>query len=155
MKKDIRIKNSKVVGLLMVYFFVSCGMRSNPPGKPDTVPPVIVIKSPSKGDTVKDTINVSFDITDKSRIILTELVVDNKVSKRDTSLNCRVFKFVTDSLVDTFHCLKVKAEDRWDNVGESGVVCIFTKNGNILQRKEKKNERMDGKSEGKLQKSRE
>ena len=137
--------------VIFMLFFLGCGSRMPPPGKPDIDPPVVKITYPGEMDTVKGTVYVKYNYEDRSLPRLVSLYVDGIRTVLDSMQFMDSLMFKSDTLLDGIHRLQVVAQDKWDNVGKSKVVSVVTSNGN---KKEGEDERMGGEHKRVKEKSR-
>ncbi len=149
-RKPKRKGHVKTLLLFSLFAFSGCGSKMPPPGKPDIDPPRIKITYPRSMDTVKGSIYIKYSYEDKSSLKWIRLYIDGIKSLLDSSLSDSLL-FKSDTLYDGVHKLMLEAKDRWDNVGKSKTVAVITVNGN---KKEEKDEGMDGEHKGAKEKSR-
>ncbi len=117
----------KLVIPVFLSLLTGCGHKAPPPGKPDTLAPVIRIIYPAEGDTVKeDTVYVKAEISDSSKVTRFQLILDGNTAV--TTSDTDSLFFTTGSLEDTlYHSIILRAMDEWDNWGTSPPVKFFIK----------------------------
>jgi hypothetical protein len=118
---------------LILCLLVACARKAPPPGKADLESPHLQVLHPLPGDTLSDSVRIQVQVTDRSTVPFVRLFVDGQPVAADSTEPYEPL-WDTSELVDTFHTLYLQATDRWDNVGKSEPVTVFTRNGNEPER---------------------
>ncbi|MEO0255317.1 MAG: Ig-like domain-containing protein [candidate division WOR-3 bacterium] len=113
------MKFSKKIFLL--FIFSSCGYKAPPPGKPDFENPKIKVINLKDKDTIRDTIKISLEVEDNSKIKWVKMIVDGKEFIIDT---IPPFEFKLSPPQKKINIL-FQAMDKWENIGSSKTFEIF------------------------------
>ena len=104
---------SLVVSVGIVFLLNMGGLT---PPIEDTTPPVVLINTPSLGETVGGEVEIDFSATDDGVIQLREIIIDS--SRRSTQSS---YSWNTASTADGNHTITCRASDESGNTGEASI----------------------------------
>ena len=90
----------------------------------DSLPPTVVITSPTTGSNVSGNVKVSVSATDNVRVARVELYIDDSFYSSSTSATA-VFPWNTRKAAKGPHTLTARAVDDAGNVGISSSVTVY------------------------------